>query len=271
MRETAYDGERVRVAALEWEGDGPPVVLLHGACGNALWWTSILPALAGRHVVALDLPGHGGTPPVDDWESERLAREVAGAIARRHPEPVVLGGHSWGGKLSAIAAGVLPERVRGLLLVDPSPASPVPITPAEFVDGTFGGELGPWRDVEEAVREVRAQPHYRRWTPEVEAAVRRGLETLPDGSVIARHRREWLVPLVADVLTRDHSALVSRVACPTLLLIADESLFWQEPTNVVALPRAERVVVTGNHFLHVDARAELVGLIRAWLDRLPDS
>jgi pimeloyl-ACP methyl ester carboxylesterase len=268
MREAAYDGDRVRFAALEWEGTAPPVVLLHGACGNALWWSGLVPALAPHRVIALDLPGHGRTPPVDDWETERLAREVSDAVFGRHAGPVLLGGHSWGGKLAAVAAGLVPERVRGLVLVDPSPSRPVPVAPEDFVDAAMAGELGPWRDRPAAVAAVRELPQYRRWAPDLAAAFERGLEDRADGTVAARVRREWLLEIVAEVLTRDHGGLVGRVRCPTLLAIADESRIWQEPTNCAVLRDAELVVIAGNHWLHVDARDATAEAVTRFLGRL---
>lgn len=47
-------------------GDGPPLVLVHGAFDNAALWAPILAALAThRRVLAVDLPGHGLADPFD--------------------------------------------------------------------------------------------------------------------------------------------------------------------------------------------------------------
>ncbi|MFN8532941.1 MAG: alpha/beta fold hydrolase [Dehalococcoidia bacterium] len=45
--------------------DAPPVVLVHAVPLSSLAWVSVLPHLAARglHIVALDMPGSGGTPP----------------------------------------------------------------------------------------------------------------------------------------------------------------------------------------------------------------
>ena len=44
-------------------GQGRPLLLVHGLGGSWRSWSTILLALAEeREVIAIDLPGHGGTP-----------------------------------------------------------------------------------------------------------------------------------------------------------------------------------------------------------------
>ena len=46
-------------------GRGKPLLLIHGLGGSARSWTPVLPALAlTREIIAVDLPGHGDTPPL---------------------------------------------------------------------------------------------------------------------------------------------------------------------------------------------------------------
>ena len=46
-------------------GHGPPLLLVHGLGSNARSWSPILAELAQeREVIAVDLPGHGRTPPL---------------------------------------------------------------------------------------------------------------------------------------------------------------------------------------------------------------
>ncbi|MEO8468609.1 MAG: alpha/beta hydrolase [Chloroflexota bacterium] len=113
----------------EW-GDpaDPPVVLVHGVTSNAETFWRVGPAVAasGRHVVAVDLPGHGLT---GHWQGRHRFAETATDLAAwiqaadlDRPDLAVLG-HSWGGMVVAAlpVAGMRPHR---LILLDP-PALPV--------------------------------------------------------------------------------------------------------------------------------------------------
>lgn len=66
---------------LDWGGDGPPLVMLHGLTGHAHTWDHTAAALSARyHVCALDQRGHGDT----DWAS-RLAAETAERMVAGNP------------------------------------------------------------------------------------------------------------------------------------------------------------------------------------------
>ena len=96
-------------------GSGEPLVLLHGGLGAGELFEPILPALsAERRVIAVDLPGHGGSPdPGRPLRAESLADDVAALIT----EPVDVMGYSLGGMTALRLAIQHPGRVRRLVLV----------------------------------------------------------------------------------------------------------------------------------------------------------
>src|SRR6185369_16415582 len=118
------DAAGTRWPTLVWGDSGaPPVLLVHGVTSNAGIWWRVGPAIAaaGRHVVAVDMPGHGRTPRAA--RSHRFidtATELAAfirAAGLNVPELAVVG-HSWGGMVTAHlpAAGLAPHT---LVLLDP--------------------------------------------------------------------------------------------------------------------------------------------------------
>lgn len=92
-------------------GNPPPRVLaLHGWGRTSRDFDA---ALAGCDAVALDLPGFGATPPpTEAWGAAGYAAAVAEAIE----EPVVVVGHSFGGRVAVHLATARPELVRALVL-----------------------------------------------------------------------------------------------------------------------------------------------------------
>ncbi|MFJ4437716.1 alpha/beta fold hydrolase [Streptomyces sp. NPDC088923] len=110
-----------QVAHLDWGGDGPPVVLLHGLAGYAGEWEAVAVRLRarGRRVVAMDLRGHGGSVRHPrDTSASAHADDVAALLGRLGAGPAVLVGQSLGGRVALRVADEHPALVRGLALVE---------------------------------------------------------------------------------------------------------------------------------------------------------
>src|SRR5688572_21789675 len=92
----------VSTAVLEG-GNGPPVVLLHGAGEFAAVWMRVVPGLVRTHrVVVPDLPGHGSSGVAGDrTDAERVAAWLAELIERTCVSPPALVGHGLGGAVAA--------------------------------------------------------------------------------------------------------------------------------------------------------------------------
>jgi pyruvate dehydrogenase E2 component (dihydrolipoamide acetyltransferase) len=133
-RELEAAGLRLRYLALG-EGDSVPVLLLHGFGADLNTWMFTQPALAeGRGVIALDLPGHGGsTKQLDRADAESVAAIVDHAVSALGIERLHLVGHSMGGGIAISFALRQPERVATLTLI--SSASLGPEINAAFIDG----------------------------------------------------------------------------------------------------------------------------------------
>jgi hypothetical protein len=87
------------------DGDGPPILLLHGFGAAIDWWDAIAPALATHHrVIRLDLIGHGGTAaPTRGYSIPRQAQLAAAVLDRFDIGHVTVIGHSMGGEVAGCA------------------------------------------------------------------------------------------------------------------------------------------------------------------------
>lgn len=116
--ELTVAGRRVRCRV---SGDGPPVVLLHGIARTLDDFADQHQGLARDHrVVSVDLPGHGGSAPLDGPHTlPALASSVAEVLdAVGVAGPAHLVGNSLGGALAMRLAVDDPTRVASLVLVN---------------------------------------------------------------------------------------------------------------------------------------------------------
>lgn len=96
---------------------GAPLVLVHGAGGNAMHWPGELRRLSGQAVYALDLPGHGKSGGAGQTEIGAFAEVVRAFAEALALPPFVLVGHSMGGAIAIECALRYPKRLAGLILV----------------------------------------------------------------------------------------------------------------------------------------------------------
>jgi pimeloyl-ACP methyl ester carboxylesterase len=111
------DGLSIRYLAA---GEGPPLVLLHGAGDNSLDWRWVIPDLATTHrVYALDLPGSPDSArPAADYSPAFFERFAAGFLDALGIGRATLVGNSLGGLIGLRLALSEPARVTALVLVD---------------------------------------------------------------------------------------------------------------------------------------------------------
>jgi pimeloyl-ACP methyl ester carboxylesterase len=115
-----------RAASQAPDESKPPIVFVHGLGGSHLNWCLVGPQLAAdRRAVALDLHGFGLTPGLRANTTvqanarllDRFIDEIVGA-------PVILVGNSMGGLISILETSAHPEKIKGVVLIDP--ALPLP-------------------------------------------------------------------------------------------------------------------------------------------------
>ena len=109
----------VSTAVLEG-GTGTPLILLHGPGEFAPRWFRLLPHLVDHfHVIAPDLPDHGGSRVLaGSLDEAHVLRWLSELIDRTCSEPPLLLGHLLGGSIALRFSIDRGDRIRGLILVD---------------------------------------------------------------------------------------------------------------------------------------------------------
>lgn len=192
-------------AAVLDEGEGPPVVCVHGLPGAARDFRWLAPPLAGRaRLLSVDLPGFGGTPvsTASDASPEGRADFVLAVIDALGLDRPVLVGHSMGGLVAVAAAARRPGGFRGLALLA-SPGLRPHATFRRLPRRTLHVALhGPWTPL--------LMPAARRW---FEAA---GFRHYPDPAL----RRT--IACLRHTSFPAHAARLRELALPTLAAWCDD-------------------------------------------------
>ncbi len=232
-----------------------PAVFLHPLGADSAFWDPVRAELGPRVSVALDLPGHGGCPPLPLGAG---VDAYAAAVAERLTGPAHLVGMSLGGLVAQELATSRPDLVASIVLADTVAVYPAPMQQM-------------WRDRAATARggglSTLVEPMVAMWFTEALAAARDPrvnqarqtfASTDPEGyarscdmlaSVDTRARtQELTVPVV--VVCGDDDAPAFRDAATWLAqTTGDGTVYW--------LP--------GKHACAVEAPAKFAGLLAATL------
>jgi pimeloyl-ACP methyl ester carboxylesterase len=268
---------------------GPHVVFVHGLFGQGRNWTSIAKGLAGDHRVTLiDLPNHGHSPWTDRVDYLDMAESVAAELERLG-EPVVLVGHSMGGKVAMQLALRRPELLRALVVVDIAPtvyplqggrtddpdeeASPF----ADFIAAMKRLDLADLRtrqDADEALRPSVPSRMVRSFL--LQSLVRENLQDGGDGG-------GWRWRLNLDLLERDLGELRGFPAPPPGASFDGPVLWMAGANSAYVLPEdrpqmdalfpATRLVRIKNagHWVHSEQPEVFLETVRRFLDAVEPS
>jgi len=105
------------------EGEGKPMVIIHGFLGMSDNWKTLGTQFAneGYQVHALDLRNHGKSFHTDDFSYDVMAADVMQYCAHHQLKDIVIVGHSMGGKVAMLLATTYPELVAKLIVADIAP------------------------------------------------------------------------------------------------------------------------------------------------------
>jgi pimeloyl-ACP methyl ester carboxylesterase len=261
----------LRLHYLDWGGEGPPIVLLHGLRDQAHEWDPIAPALTplGR-VIALDQRGHGESDaPSSGYAPGDFAADLAAFCdALALDRPVVIG-HSLGGRVAYHFAAAWPDRLRALVLVDigaNGAPETIPASVAQLVKSA-----GPFASPDDALRALLGG----RLLPNAGTAhyLRHNLRQAADGRWHWKYYLDGAIAALRAGRGRDYWDVVARVQAPTLIvrggrsdiLAADEAARLRD-----TIPGSALVELPGvGHLIPLARPRELAATIVAWLTSLP--
>jgi len=156
----------IRMAVYE-QGEGRPVIFLHGFPELAYSWRHQLPAFAaaGYRAIAPDMRGFGRTEVptrVSDYTAEILVADMAGLLDALRLESAVFVGHDWGALTLWHMAMLEPHRMQGLIALNIPHIRRPPADPVELMRQRFGDDfyIVNFQDSDEADRLFESDPRH---------------------------------------------------------------------------------------------------------------
>jgi pimeloyl-ACP methyl ester carboxylesterase len=106
----------VEFSLIDTGGLGPPTLLLHGNRDHKELWAPLLSELPGR-LIAVDLPGHGGTPLPASADMQDHVTALGALLDALDFGTGTVIGHSLGGQLAIGLAAARPDLVSRLVVI----------------------------------------------------------------------------------------------------------------------------------------------------------
>lgn len=279
---TASDGVRLAYWLRTADGDGDRLLLLlHGAASNHTRWSELVETTTLRErwdLLAPDLRGNGESMTRSGQRLEVWCRDLLELLDAEGRADAVVAGHSLGAQIAVHLAHRAPSRVSALVLLDPVFRralrgrqrrflrwAPLVRVAAAAID--LLNRIGlrrrriPGRDL----RELDEQTRRALAGPDSFAVIAKRYGSLP---LILRHMptANYLRQLLATVAPLPPLA---EIRCPTLVLLSGGSTLADLATareEIAALPNADTVTLSANHWPLTETPDEVREAIEGWLE-----
>ena len=249
--------------AYQQEGEGSPLIILHGLFGSSDNWLSVAKELANDYSVYLvDQRNHGDSPHSEDFSYQAMAGDLAGFIEEHQLKDPVVMGHSMGGKTAMHFAVANPGLLKKLVVVDIAPKY-YPPHHQQILAGLKAIEVDQLknrRQADETLKEFVKEVGVRQF-------LLKNLGRNKEGGY------EWKVnlPVIDEKIENVGEALPesSRFEKPTLFINGANSGYIKkedEELFVSRFPQATIQPIEGaGHWVHAEKPAEFVNVLRAFL------
>jgi pimeloyl-ACP methyl ester carboxylesterase len=222
----------------------PHLLLIHGSGASGGTWSPMVATLADHHhVIRVDLPGHGQSPPARSYHVPDQASRVAAMLDDLGLRSVTAVGHSSGGYIATALAEQRPDLVKSLALISSGPSLDAVLAQPILLRVLLAPPLGPllWSRrsdamIRNAIRSTTAHPVD---VPDDLVAEVRGITYRTFRTVLRRN--------AAYIAERSVPERLAALDVPVLVIFGTADRRW-EPTSAHqydAVPTARVELLSG--------------------------
>jgi pimeloyl-ACP methyl ester carboxylesterase len=244
------------------QGEGQPLVLVHGYTCDSTDWTWLIPELLPHfRVIAYDHRGAGRSGPARDHSMAQQVEDLVSVIDHVGCSAPIVVGHSMGGAIASCLAVERPDVARAIVVLDPPYASEPEV--AALADG-----MKPALQTDAAVETVKGFFRgigYTAETPEwLKVLVERRIDALSPDMLHGSFVGMW--DHIDDIARRPAAdAYLSRRGCPVLAIHSSREMGDYE-RSTFQNPRSRAIDWTGpGHWIQVERPTDVATALVDWV------
>ncbi|MEO6733645.1 MAG: alpha/beta hydrolase [Ferruginibacter sp.] len=279
MKDHFTNTNSIRLHYLEFDGELPVIILMHGLTANAHAFDGLIAAglSPAFNIISVDLRGRGQSDAPDvGYTMQEHAADIIGLMDALQIEKAIFAGHSFGGFLAVYLAAFYPTRVDKLILMDAA-ANMHPSTKEML--GPALGRLGQaFSSFDAYLQKVKAAPYLTFWDRHMESYYRADTKEHADGTVTCipqpAHMMEAVVkgslgePWTTYLHNIDHLSIL--INAPGIYNMGAALLPEENAMETVEMMKnCIYAKVPGNHqtMLYGEGAKEIVSIIKHFLNK----
>jgi pimeloyl-ACP methyl ester carboxylesterase len=235
----------------------PPLLLMHGLTANARAFDGLLQAGLGKkyRVILPDLRGRGKSPkPETGYSFAEHAQDIIELLNYLQLyEPIVIGGHSFGGFLAFYIAKNFPDRVKELVILDA--AAKMPIETRDRLVPTLSRLGQEFDDFEAYLGKIKNAPYLTFWEESMLSYFQADVMPTSAGKITPIPQIAHIAQCAQAVLSEPLDTYIGEIKHPVSLFFATDNYTLGAPLipqeyaldTIQRLSQARHFFVAGNH------------------------
>ena len=237
---------------LEWGEGSKTIVLVHGSGLCASVWDMTAKYLSDNYrVIALDLRGHGDSEKTEGhYTWPEIVADFPEFIKALDLKEIYLVGHSRGGGVASLGGALIPERLSGLVLIEPTLSLGRIIPKKESNTLTLADITRKRRtefdDLESVFSSYNKAETFKNWDSEILwSYITGGTYKMPNGIYTLKCTPETEAVFYEENTPTYMFEELYNIKCPTLLITSENQQRF--PENSIALQSIKNSVISFEH------------------------